>query len=384
MSNNWFSLGVAKEDAFCNRVEEREHLRYNVSHAVHTLLISPRRYGKTSLALKVINETGLSNVAMDFTLVSDQNSVQNIINAAIGKLLAKLAPVHKKALDLATKFFAAMHPQLVLDATSGMRVELQPNFSLPQMAINEILLNADKFAIAAKKRAIILMDEFQQIAALDDAQTIEAAIRNATQNMQNISIIFSGSSRHLLQMIFDDSSRPFYHLCDRINLERISAEDYLLHLQRAAKDRWGKPLPNEHVEQILLLSQLHPYYLNVICLRLWRSDKMFAASEVDRVWQQYLAEEQDRVGADIAKLSNHQKHMLLLLAIQPFKQPTSKDVVHKIGATVGSAAKSFKVLLHNDYIHLDKTTGNYKILDPLVESYLRNQAKFLLAYTPRK
>lgn len=379
INNNWFSLGVAKDDAFCNRVQEREHLKYNIHHTVHTLLISPRRYGKTSLALKTINETGLPSVTMDFTLVSDQNNVQNIVNAAVGSLLAKLVPMHKKALNLAAKFFAVMHPQLILDVQSGMRIELQPNFSSPQMAINEILLNADKFAIAAKKHAVILMDEFQQIATLDDAKTIEAAMRNAAQTMQNISIIFSGSDRRLLQMIFDDSSRPFYHLCDRINLGRISAEDYRAHLQKAAKCHWKKNLPEECIEQILLLSQCHPYYLSVICSRLWRNDKMFSVSDISYIWRQYLAEEQDCIGADIAKLSNHQKHLLLLLAVKPFGQPTSKDVVNKVGAAVASVAKAFKVLLKNDYIYLDKVTDNYRILDPLVESYLQNQAKFLLS-----
>jgi len=377
--NDWFSLSVAKNEAFCNRIKERKHLKYNIHHTVHTLLISPRRYGKSSLALQTISETKLPNVTMDFTLTSDKNNAQNIINAAVGNLLAKLAPVHKKALDLATKFFSRMQPRLVLDTQFGMRIELHPEFSSPQMAINEILLNADKFAIAANKRAVILMDEFQQIATLNDAVTIEAAIRNAAQIMQNISLIFSGSNRHLMQMIFDDSHRPFYHLCDRINLDRIAADDYRAHLQKAAEDCWQRSLPNECIEQILLLSQRHSYYLNVICSRLWRNEKMFVLDDINHVWQQYLAEEQDRIGADIAKLGNYQRQLLLLLAIQPFKQPTSKEVVHKLGASVGSVAKAFNILMRNDYVYLDTVSGNYKILDPLLESYLQNQARFLFA-----
>lgn len=375
--DHWFSLSIARDEAFCNRVKEREHLIYNFKQNIHTLLISPRRYGKTSLALKAISESELPYIAMDFTLASDKNSVQNIINSAIGSLLTKIMPMHKKVLHFAAKFFSNMQPQLILDTQSGMRIKLHPNFASPQLAINEILLCADKFAVASKKHAVILMDEFQQIALLEDGITIEAAIRNAAQAMQNISIIFAGSNRHMMQLIFDDQSRPFYHLCDRIDLKRIAAEDYKLHLQKAAKLRWKCTLPDEYITQIFILSQLHPYYLNIICSRLWRGEKIFSLAGINLVWQEYIAEEKDRIGADIAKLSAHQQQLLLLFAAEEISQPTSKNVINKLNASVGSISKAFKVLLQNDYIYLDDKTNSYKILDPLVAEYLKIQAKIL-------
>lgn len=376
--DNWFSLSIAKNEAFCNRVKEREHLLYNFKNNIHTLLISPRRYGKTSLALKAIDESCLPSIVMDFTLASDKTNTQNIINSAIGNLLTKIMPLHQKVLHLAAKFFNKMQPQLILDTQSGMRIELHPNFSSPQLAINEILLCADKFAVASKKHAVILMDEFQQIAQLEDGITIEAAIRNAAQSMQNIAIIFSGSNRHMMQMIFDDQSRPFYHLCDRIDLKRIESIDYKSHLQKAAKKHWHEILSDECIAQILSLSKLHPYYFNVICSKLWRKEKIFSVDDINSTWQQYVAEEQNRIGADIAKLSAHQKQLLLLFASETIKQPTSKEVINKMNASVGSISKAFNVLLQNDYIYLDSESGIYKILDPLIAEYLRVQAKVLL------
>ena len=53
---NWFPLGLAEGKAFCNRVKEREHLEYNITHSIHSLIVSPRRYGKTSLAHKVMTD----------------------------------------------------------------------------------------------------------------------------------------------------------------------------------------------------------------------------------------------------------------------------------------------------------------------------------------
>ena len=51
-----FPLRVAV-DRFCNRVEERQTLKRNIAEKRPTVLISPRRYGKSSLAHKVVHES---------------------------------------------------------------------------------------------------------------------------------------------------------------------------------------------------------------------------------------------------------------------------------------------------------------------------------------
>ena len=75
----------------------------------------------------------------------------------------------------------------------------------------------------------------------------------------------------------------------------------------------------------------------------------------------------------VAKLSQHQKLMLMIAAVKGFSQPTSKDVIQQMRASVGSAAKTFKFLLQQDYIYLG-TDGFYKIVDPAVEAFLKRTA----------
>lgn len=374
---NWFPLGLATGKAFCNRIEERKHLKYNIEQGTHTLIISPKRYGKTSLAQKVMSELKLATYVLEFTLASDHITTQNIISNAIGHLLLSLMPSHKKVLSLASKYFSKLQPKLIFDTQFGTKIEFKPDFNSPQLGIGELLISADKAAEDAQKKVVLLMDEFQQIATLKENTTIEAAIRNAAQRMKNISIIFSGSNRHLLQSMFEDQSRPLYHLCERIPLNRINSQDYSHYIQNAALERWNRELDSEALTQILTLTQRHPYYVNMLCSKLWRHEQKPDLKVVEDTWQDYVEEEHFRIISELGQLSHHQKLMLMILAIHPFKQPTSKEIINQMRASVGSVAKTFKILLQQDYIY-QEADGYYRILDPTIEFFLKKQVKIPL------
>ncbi len=374
---NWFPLGIAKGDAFCNRVQERKMLRYNIEHNIHTVLASPRRYGKTSLANRAIAESKLLYCSMDFTLISDNRTTQNVMTAAVGDILVKLMPTHKKALNLASQYFAKLRPRLVIDTKIGARIELQPEFKSVQLEINELLANVDSAAKAAKKRVVILMDEFQQIATINNNEVIEAAIRNAAQNMENTCIIFSGSNRHLLELMFSDSARPLFNLCERMYLHRIHAKDYAKYLQKAAHDRWGKSIASEAIDQLLTLTQCHSYYVNVMGSRTWRENTPPSVGDVTIAWERYVADEEIRLANQVRKLSHHQKLMLMIAAMCPFKHPTSRAVVEKMRASVASAAKSFAALQQQDFIY-QADDEHYHVLDPALQDYLARNAPTVL------
>jgi uncharacterized protein len=87
---NYFPLGIAKGEAFCNRVSERKRLISNTERNKHTIVISPRRYGKSSLVLCSLEEMKLPYervdlfVAVNIKTVEEQilKGVKNLINVS--------------------------------------------------------------------------------------------------------------------------------------------------------------------------------------------------------------------------------------------------------------------------------------------------------------
>ena len=64
---NPFIFGRAAEGTyFTDREEDAKRLTANLTHSIHTILISPRRWGKTSLVKKVIHEADRPDIKFVF------------------------------------------------------------------------------------------------------------------------------------------------------------------------------------------------------------------------------------------------------------------------------------------------------------------------------
>ena len=98
-----FPAGIAFGEAFCNRVEERTRLKKHIDNLRHTVLIAPRRYGKSSLIRQVMEDNQCIYVWIDFLSVTNQGDVEAKIKKACKELLFKLAPELKK-LQMQTTF----------------------------------------------------------------------------------------------------------------------------------------------------------------------------------------------------------------------------------------------------------------------------------------
>ena len=70
--NNPFKFGTIVEgEYFTDRIEEQRQVKEILTSSNHLILISPRRYGKTSLVQKVVKESGRPAFQLNLQLVTD-------------------------------------------------------------------------------------------------------------------------------------------------------------------------------------------------------------------------------------------------------------------------------------------------------------------------
>ena len=91
-----FPMGIAAGESFCNRVAERKLLANNINNLRHTVLLGPRRYGKTSLITEVLRETNNKHAAIDLLLCGSINEVQNKLILKAGQLLQSIFAENEK------------------------------------------------------------------------------------------------------------------------------------------------------------------------------------------------------------------------------------------------------------------------------------------------
>lgn len=366
---NIFPSGIAEGSAFCNRVKEREKLATNIMRNAHTILLAPRRYGKTSLIRQVLSENSFTYEWIDFLSVTTSEQVEEKI-LKIGKsLLFKLSPELIKLSKNTLDFVKSMTPELNLGAM-GQSLTLHLT-SDKKISIDEMLLEIDNYAQKVGKRGVLVFDEFQQISELTDNHSVEALIRHAVERSKAITYVFSGSNRHLLEEMFSKSTRPLYRLCQAMPIQRIHAEDYEKFLSEAAIKQWGKAISEKSISEILKLTECHSFYINGLCNDLWSLSVPPEKEEVSVVWAEYVKSNKRIIVSDIASLALNQKKVIQALAENPTSEPYASEFSLRIKLPAGSVRRAFEALLIKDIVYVDDQEV-YRLLDPAIRYYLLN------------
>ncbi len=363
----YFPEGVALGDAFINREKERSYLINRIKSNKHSIVIAPRRYGKTSLVMKVANEMKIPYCSIDLLAAYSAENVRDHIANKIGRLVFELLPRMAKAKEKLINIFKRMKPEITIGAF-GQKLSLSLSDN-PLQDITELLLSLDKAAVDFKKRAVIFIDEFQQVSQLKNYHSLEASIRHAVERSENIAYVFSGSNRQLLKQMFGDQGRPLYRLCQTINIERMAEEAYVEHLQRLANLKWKKKISLDALEQIFMRTELHPFYMNVLCQLLWEENNIFSTERIDNVWHNYVKLQKHIIAHDIIELSLNQRKIITALAKSPTKEIQSARFTAPIKISASSAAQSLVVLMYKDLVYKRKDRF-YCVLDPAMKYYL--------------
>lgn len=359
----YFPLGKAYGKAFCNRIDETNKLMGNIKNGKHTFLVAPRRYGKSSLCEKVLELADLSWAKLDFHLAISEKDVERIIINGIIELIGKSIGSVEKLATLIKKYAKKLKPKLNIGTKIfSLELELSDN-STPGENIAEAMLILEKLLGERNKQAVLILDEFQEIGAMKQGKGIEGAIRHAAQEMENVSLIFSGSNPHLLRSMFEDERRPLYKLCRKLILDRISEDHYKQHLNKAAKIMWGKELNDQVFDKIMLVTERHPYYINYLCDELWsESKKIPSITSVDHAWEMVVEEERSDLLKDFSSLSENQKKIMVYLANYGGINLYSDEAAKKMDMPVSSISRAISSLIEKDYV--EKSKDSYRLIVP--------------------
>ena len=365
-----FPLGVAEGEAFCDRSVETKWLLNNIDSGKHSLIISPRRYGKTTLAYRALSISKLPYIEIDFVMATSEKKVEEFIARGVSDLINKsLGPIDK-LFNSIKKYSSKTIPKIAINA-EGLSLELAfPSDSSSAINIMESLLLLENLLTEKKKRAVILFDEFQTVGTIAKGSGIEGAIRHVAQKTKYLSIIFSGSNCNLLKSIFEDENRPLYKLCKQLFLDRVPYPEYEKHLTKAALAQWESALSEPVIKHIIDLTEAHPYYVNKLCDIVWsENQKLPQITDIDRAWQTLIIEEKSDILRELSLLSPGQKKVLAAIANGSATNLTGKSVSMKIDMSPSSTATALDGLLDKDVI--EQKEGLYKIINPVIKAFVK-------------
>ena len=370
MNDYNFPLGIASDEYFCNRVNETELLISNIKCSMHTVIVSPRRYGKTSLAYRAIKQCGFPYAKIDLYMATDQKDIQNAIIKGVNAIISQVTGVTDKILSSIKQYIKTIKPTLEM-GTDGIKLMLEAAANTsPTENICEALQVLNAVLEKKEQKAVLLIDEFQEVERVAKDQGIEGAIRHVAQETQHFSIIFSGSKRHLLKSMFNDRNKPLYRLCDEIILSRISDVHYIEFIQAFAVKRWRDKIPSDAFQKIMLITEKHPYYINALLRLLFAMKSAPSQEEVLEQWSNLAERKKQDLFHETDHLSITQRKLLIAIANGVNQELTSKKFLSEYKLASSTVIKSLKELLEEDFI--EKLHDRYCLVDPLLKTVIKN------------
>lgn len=240
-----FMYGVSVEgENFTDRVRETKRLMLNFENGLNTVLISPRRMGKTSLIKKVQASITNPKIKVIYMDVYDCRSEYDFYNRFAALILQETAGKMEQALENAKQFLLRISPKISFspDPTADFSLSLgiTPQSHTPE----EILNLPEQIAQKHHIHIVVCIDEFQQIGEFPDSLAVQKRLRSVWQHQQNVSYCLFGSKKHLMANLFQNKRMPFYQFGEMIFLDKIPSEDWIKYITTQFESR-GKHISPE-------------------------------------------------------------------------------------------------------------------------------------------
>lgn len=374
MKNPFIFGGIVTGESFCDREEESAELIRAIQNGQNVVLYSPRRFGKTSLIRRVLDQAAAQGILTLYVDLYPAISKQKFLDIYAGALARTLSGNVESISRALRTLLPKLIPKVVIQAEGAPTFEFDYDRSaLITPHLDDLLEAVHNRAQQEKTRAAVVFDEFQEIAAYEDDE-IERQLRSHFQNHADVSYLFLGSKRHLMRDLFDNPNRPLYRSAQHLPLGPLPA-DALRAFIAAHFERGNFKITREAVDHLLDLCPGHPYYTQLLCHLLWERSldtRAIAPAQVEEALADALRREESAFVAIWDTLSRKQRQVLAALSRERAAQIFSASFLkrHGLGAAA-SVQKALAALIDRELV--DRENGNYAISDLLFRRWIAGQ-----------
>jgi uncharacterized protein len=355
--------------AFTNREEQIKKLRSNLQQGVNTTLISPRRWGKSSLVEKVIAEIRKKDKKYK-TVVIDLFSAGNqeeFLEMFAREVVKASSTRWQEWMNSGKDFFKKLIPKLSFGIDPNTDFSL--NFDWKELRKNsDEVLNLPE--VIAKKngvRFIICLDEFQNLAGFKGYAEFEKKMRAIWQRQKLVTYCLYGSKRHMMTEIFNNPAKPFYRFGDMMVLPKIAEEKWTAFIIRnfAAS---VKTIGTGEAALIAKLMKCHSWYVQQLAHYTWNhSGKKVTVKDIEASLNELMQANTPLYQKEVEILSTTQLNFLKAVAAGETRF-TSAAVMnqYQLGSP-RNVSKHKDLLIKNDVIQ--ESEGKFSFVDPAFERW---------------
>ena len=364
---------IATEKNFTDREVETACLVQNFTSLTNTIIISPRRWGKSSL----VNKAAKAAMEQDASLrvchidLFNVRSEAHFYSLLAQKVIAATSSKWEEAVENAKNFLSRLVPRISIGTDPANEVSIDFDWNTMKQDTDEVLDLAEKLAAQKGLKIVICVDEFQNIAEFTDPEYFQKRLRARWQRHQHVAYCLYGSKRHMMTEVFTNASKPFYKFGNLLFLNKISTPYLVKFFQDRFADT-GKTIREDAADLIAELVDNHPYYAQQLAQQSWLRTTDECTVTIVRAAHAALVEQLSLLFVTITETLTAQQLNYLRALLAGEKAISSTETMHRYQISSStSVARSKAALIKNDI--LDNNAGKISFQDPIYAYWLKNE-----------
>lgn len=369
-----FVFGVRVEgNTFTDRKEETNRLKMNFLYGVNTILISPRRMGKTSLVEKVCSLVESDTLKIAKIDAFGCRSENDFINAFATAVVRATSSKWEEWMENARTFLSRFIPKISIGQDPLTDFSIALEYNRANTVTEDILQLPETIAKQKGIKIVICIDEFQQIADFPDSITFQKKLRSVWQLQSNVSYCLYGSKKHMMEKMFQSQSHPFYRFGDLFYLDKISETDWVEYICERFRVT-GKEISRELASEICTVTDRYSSYVQQLSWLVWlRTDRHATKEDVEFGIDRMLDACEPLFIQQTESLSAYQMNFLRALANGVHTGFTRSEILdtYQLG-TAANISRLKKALTEKDLIMMT-APKKLEISDPILALWLKRR-----------
>jgi hypothetical protein len=376
MDPNPFVYGeVVPTAAFINRAAELERLVGDLADGQKVFLISPRRYGKSSLIRQALAAAARRGALTVEVTVSSFSSYVAFLEGYARALMAaetrwdRARTWLKEAIGSARTEIRYTPGESPLGSLTVSFPSVKSERDVARLA-QDVFALPGRLAEVRRRKVVVALDEFQAIGEFNGG-SVEHALRAAVQHQREVGYVFAGSEPSLMERMLGPR-RPFYKAGPVMRLEKIPADEFAAAIDSRFSRSGLKPEPGLGAAIVDLAGNL-PYDVQRLAHETWdearSAGRRATLDHLHQALRRLLTEQEPMFEAIWQRLTLAQRAVLRAVVVQGGRAVLSADVRmrHRLGGT-STIQSALNALVRDDVI--SREGARYVVVDSLLREWV--------------
>lgn len=376
MSNPFKYGTIVTDEDFADREREMKILIKELTNGQHILLYSPRRYGKSSLIVMVLKKLQKRGIMTSMIDLYGCVSISDFIDKLVEKTVVPAYGTTSKIIKFLKSAFSGLRADITLKHDGSTKISFKKEVASygAKHTLHQVLDAPEILAKAKNKPLVVVFDEFQEITNFDDAK-LENIMRTLFQHHKNVTYVFMGSKRHIMQQMFEDINRPFYKFAKPFPLDKIPTKEFKKFILEKFKQTQIEISPST-VDKILGFTQGHPYFTQQLCHELWNianGSKKVQENDIEKAVTTLTEIHNDLFSMIWDSSTFPQRKMFIALAMEDKASSVySTAFIKKYELKSAShARRAIEQLLTNGTV--ERVNGSYTVTDIFFKEWIKSR-----------